>query len=756
MDSNADQSLTPVAAQSPRRPHMRALTMRLADLRVSQKLTIIGGVFAIPLGVLLTLFVANQQASIAFSSKEAKGIAFVTPLNSLQTHVWQHAEAVANIRGGDASNKTAGVRKAMLSAVEKDLAALAAAQAANPGILPPETLETLKLNWDAVKESTMLMGRDAVIASHADFTEKQLQAALGVVANNSNLILDPNIDSYYAMNTAVNLAPNLRRLFDQMRLEADSAFQRGTTTVQERLQLAAQVATAEKIVEEVIRGMEYATASDKRLEKTFGASALNLKSTAQGYLQGLRQLAEGGSSITVDPEGLRELGRSAADAALVLNNVAQKDLKSLVDQRVSSLERARNLSLLGVLAGLAFAFALLVVIARAIIKPLTQLETASRELGRGNLGVQVDVNSNDEIGIVSRTFNDAIEQLREVERRNAIEREEAQLMQQNIGAFLDVTMDIAEGDFTKRGTVTEDILGNVVDSINVMVEELAYVLQSVQDAARSVNEGADSMLSTTDEIVRGSDMTATEAQRVAQEVQGVTASIRQMADSAGESAQTAQLALQASQQGQTAVESTLAGMQNIRREVQGISKRIKGLGDRSLEIQEIVDTISRISSQTNLLALNAAIEAAGAGEAGARFAIVADEVRKLAESSASATARIATLIKSVQSEIQEVVVSVEDGTREVESGYRVAGTAGERLAEIAQLAQRSAELALSISEATQQQVQGVEQVGGAVGSIASIAERARESVLAGRAAAERLRQLADDMNAQLARFRISS
>ena len=135
-------------------------------------------------------------------------------------------------------------------------------------------------------------------------------------------------------------------------------------------------------------------------------------------------------------------------------------------------------------------------------------------------------------------------------------------------------------------------------------------------------------------------------------------------------------------------------MQRIRGEVQAISKKIKSLGDRSLEISEIVNTIEDIASQTNLLALNAAIEAAGAGEAGLRFAVVADEVRKLAERSAKATKDIATLIKNVQAETQEAIVVMEQGTQEVESGYRGdRRRPARRLKEIADDLAASAELA---------------------------------------------------------------
>ena len=234
----------------------------------------------------------------------------------------------------------------------------------------------------------------------------------------------------------------------------------------------------------------------------------------------------------------------------------------------------------------------------------------------------------------------------------------------------------------------------------------------------------------------------------------VTQAIRLMAQNAQSSAQTAQQALLASQQGQEAVEGTLSGMQNIRREVQGVAKRIKGLGDRSLEIQDIVDTITQITRQTHLLALNASIEAAGAGEAGGRFSIVADEVRKLADTSAQATGRIATLIKNVQAEIQDVITSVEDGTREVEQGYRVAGSAGERLRELGVLATQAAQFAELIADSTQSQVRSIEQMGGAVGQIASIAQESQGSVTRGRTAAEQLEKLSQDLGESLSRFRL--
>ena len=410
-----------------------------------------------------------------------------------------------------------------------------------------------------------------------------------------------------------------------------------------------------------------------------------------------------------------------------------------------------GVALLAMVAGAVFA--------RRLTQPIRAIVGVAEHVGRGDLTQTVAVHSRDEIGQLGRTFNDTVVRLRahvttEAERDE--ERRRRESLQANITQFLETVTEIAQGDLRRRGEVTPDVLGNVVDAVNVMVEEIGTLLVDVRHAATRVATSATEMTSATDQMARGAETQARDATTVSREVETMSRSVRQVASNAGSAATAARQTLQAATRGEEAVRNSLSGMQRIRGEVQVISKKIKSLGDRSLEISNIVDTIEEISSHTNLLALNAAIEAAGAGEYGARFAVVADEIRKLAERAASATKDIAGLIRSVQTETQEAVVAMEEGTREVESGYQVTIKAEESLKQIAGISRTSAELAEEISGVTQEQVRGADGVAAAMRSIAQVAVHTEQAVLQTRRTVDDLVKVADELARSLSRFKLAT
>jgi methyl-accepting chemotaxis protein len=147
---------------------------------------------------------------------------------------------------------------------------------------------------------------------------------------------------------------------------------------------------------------------------------------------------------------------------------------------------------------------------------------------------------------------------------------------------------------------------------------------------------------------------------------------------------------------------TVEGMGKIKTAMDAVSLRVMDLGKRSEEMGNIVGTIDDIAAQTNLLALNAAIEAARAGEQGRGFAVVADEVRKLAERSSIATKEIATLVGGIQSEVREAVGAMQQGSKEVEAGYKLAADAGAALDDILARSNKVGKQVDQISAAAQQ------------------------------------------------------
>src|SRR5262247_106391 len=406
---------------------------------------------------------------------------------------------------------------------------------------------------------------------------------------------------------------------------------------------------------------------------------------------------------------------------------------------------------LAILAGAVFA--------HQITKPVVQVVKLAERVGQGDLSRLVTVKSHDEIGQLAATFNDTVVRLRalvQTEAERDEEKRKREELQRNITRFLDTATEIARGDLTQRGQVTSDVLGSVVDAINVMVEELATLIEGVREAAQQVLTSSTEMMGTMEATAGGAQTQSREAVAVSDTMEALTRSMRQVAENAEQSATSADLTLESAQKGEHAVRASLSGMQKIRGEVQGISKRVKNLADRSLEISEIVTTIEDISSQTNLLALNAAIEAAGAGEAGLRFAVVAEEVRKLAERSGKAAKDIVLLIKSVQTETQQAVVAMEEGTREVEDGYRVTVEAGERLRQIGEISQKTAALAREISQAAQEQVHDVEGGAVAVQSIAGVAVETEKAALETRKTMDQVVRVAQALTSSLARFKLAT
>lgn len=346
------------------------------------------------------------------------------------------------------------------------------------------------------------------------------------------------------------------------------------------------------------------------------------------------------------------------------------------------------------------------------------------------------------------------DRLGEAELRKQETEEQNRRNQDAILRLLDELGNLAEGDLTVQASVTEDITGAIADSVNYAIEALRDLVSTINSTSGLVAAAVQETSSIADRLAKSSEIQA-------RQIENVSATVTQMAHSMDEasaktaaSAEVAEKSVGIAHEGGDRVRRTINGMNTIREHIQDTSKRIKRLGESSQEIGDIVALINDIADQTNILALNAAIQASAAGDAGRGFAVVADEVQRLAERSSNATKRIETLVKTIQADTNEAVISMEKSTAEVVSGAGLAEKAGEALDEIEKVSANLAELIDEISKSAGRVSEMASRVSGAMISINEITGQTAESSVATASAIGKLNQLAQELRQSVAGFRL--
>jgi twitching motility protein PilJ len=328
--------------------------------------------------------------------------------------------------------------------------------------------------------------------------------------------------------------------------------------------------------------------------------------------------------------------------------------------------------------------------------------------------------------------------------------------QQAILRLLDEMGSLADGDLTVEATVTEDITGTIADSFNYAIEELRKLVATVNETAIMVDSAAKQTESTATHLAKAADNQRKEINAATESIVSMAASIEEVSGNAERSSDVARHSVEVAHKGGEAVRRTIDGMNAIRETIQDTSKRIKRLGESSQEIGNIIELINDIAEQTNILALNASIQASMAGEAGRGFAVVADEVQRLAERSTNATKQIEVLVRTIQADTNEAVVSMERSTTDVVGGALLAENAGAALDEIEQVSNQIASLVQNISSSARQQAGSAADVTRRTTRLREISDQTGRATTATAAAISKLSELASQLRKTVAGFTLPS
>lgn len=295
-------------------------------------------------------------------------------------------------------------------------------------------------------------------------------------------------------------------------------------------------------------------------------------------------------------------------------------------------------------------------IARSIIRPINSMTDSLKEIaeGEGDLTKEIPVTTKDELGVMGKTFNQMLEQLR-----------------------------------------------SLIREVSSSAEQVAASSEQLTASSEETTHATEKISTTVQEVAYGSEKQIQSLHETTSTVQQVTAIVDDMTKHTNQATKTATVASEQAIEGAKAISNMTTQMDEINQTVSNLSEDVTHLGERSSEIRQIVDTITAIAEQTNLLALNAAIEAARAGEHGRGFTIVSDEVRKLAEQSAESAKQISDLIATIQQETAQTVHSMNATANKVTAGIglvKVAGTSFESIQQsIAETATKMQEVTKSFN-----------------------------------------------------------
>jgi twitching motility protein PilJ len=286
------------------------------------------------------------------------------------------------------------------------------------------------------------------------------------------------------------------------------------------------------------------------------------------------------------------------------------------------------------------------------------------------------------------------------------------------------------------------------------VDALRGLVTTINSSAISLDGAARQTQALAQHLAKASGAQSKQIASATETAGHVAAATEEVSGNAERASDVARHSVDVAHKGGEAVRRTIDGMNAIRETIQDTSKRIKRLGESSQEIGNIVELINDIAEQTNILALNASIQASMAGEAGRGFAVVADEVQRLAERAATATKQIEVLVRTIQTDTNEAVVSMERSTTDVVGGALLAENAGAALEEIEQVSNQIASLVQNISASSRQQSGAVQNIARNMQVLKEISAQTADSTSATSVAIAKLAELSAGLRKSAAGFRL--
>ena len=663
----------------------------MGRLKYPAKFAILGLLAVLNIGYLLASLIIGQSTSIRLAGNERAALELIGPIHKQVQMMQQHRGLSAGYLGGNAGMKPKlDAKQTEVTGAIKEVDAIEARHSALLRTAPEWT--GIKADWDKLRVGLEGMKVPESLAAHGALIERSLRLQVQA-ADAGSLVGDPDIDSFYVIDTLIHRLPMMLERLGKARAK-------GTGTLSKK-----EISDADKVEFQVHLGV---------LKQTLDILKLNLDKAGRQN----PALATSLASLST------ELGAASAEVMAMISDDILSGKFSIPPQ--TYFDKCTQTIDIGYRE-----------LFKTLIPTLDSLLKARQDRMQRELALETGISAIFVLLLLWLSGGAYYAVIRAV---NDLSREATQMAGGNLTARISMT--------------TRDELSEVGESFNRMAASIQALLRNVQQTANDVSNAATEVSRSASRVSDSSSEQSQAATGMASAVQEMTASIDQISEHARTAQEVSVESGSLSVQGGRIVGETAQEMERIADTVNESAIIIEQLGKHSEGISAIVNVIKEIADQTNLLALNAAIEAARAGEQGRGFAVVADEVRKLAERTTKSTAEISGMIGAIQQGTKGAVDSMKSGVTRVAEGVTLSRRAGESIAKIQQGTQDVQQSVGDISNAMHEQSLASNEIARGVERIAQMAERNSADVRATADTVLRLEQMATALQTEVRRFRV--
>ncbi len=694
---------------------MERINKWLARLKIAHKLILSSIVFALPIAVLLYYVTAQYNQGIHTCQREVEGTALLEVCPGLLRDL-REVESRASLASAGATSSPDGLAETR-KRIDDAVATLQRGEDAVTKNLI-DRLSDLQRQLEA-SGSAMTLTEQAALDRQMVETTTQL---VPVILDDSSLILDSELHTYYLMNLTGPLLLQSQDAVAEARTVALKAKAQGRRLdARDLSQLQAQCgAVVNTIFPRMHYSLETALREDKRLHGADSSFQKGVPPLFARYVELATQfsLAVSNSSeqagAALSPDRFVQMASAAEDAGVTLGETCSKELRTLLSERIAEDRRAQSEALLMSLLCVGLAAGVMVIVTRNITRPLARVVNLTTDIATGKV-------------------KEAFDRLKSGEFREFISDE--------------------DGGGRAR---TRDEICKLIGSVSTMTESLNGLLVKVMQACNQVAGSATQAAAAVREVEAAVSEQAASTNEVSATSKEIHATVQELARTMGSVMKMASDAAHTASGGVSNLEGIRSAIDGLISSSGAMTRTFESINEKTGNIDQVITTITKVANRTNLLSLNAAIEAEKAGEKAGGFSVVALEMRRLADQTAVAALDIEKQIREMQQAVREGVSSVEAYAQQTQTSSAAVTELSSGLGQVIEGTTKLGPQFETVNSGMQMQSQGAGQIAEAMVHLGEAASQTKASMAEFREVAVDLQNAVRELQAEVGRFSIAS